>query len=135
MRTAPGIPEAAADDEHPAVRALVRLARPGRQCCRDVGFIDAAHDRREFGQRGGHHAQIVEPHHASVFWTSAQVQAGFETDKTYRELRAHRLLSHRTAVGIDSRRNVQRQHGTTRAIDGTDHRQRLGACRRPEPGA
>jgi hypothetical protein len=70
-----------------------------------------------------------------MFRAGAEKLSRLEGNETQREVGAHGLLADRAAVGIDARRDVERQHWPLRRIDGADHLEGLGPGRRTKTRA
>ncbi len=131
---------AAADDEHVPVAALVRGARPPRQCACDRLLADES--------RGGNRpveglcgtARSSSRTRPTRSGPSPDVEPELAPDEGHREIRTHRVAQHRAAVGVQARGNV---HGhdrlpgrVDRARSRTRPRRSLRArvpCRRSHP--
>ena len=101
----------------PAEIALVGLAAATRQGAGDLALDQPREQRLEARLRGRRHLKVVENEPTDQLGPGAEKQAGLERNEADRAIRAHRRAHDRAAVGIQSRRQIERKHRPTAGVD------------------
>ena len=115
-RTAPGMPGPPPTIRYATEIALVRLAARRGKRARDLALDQPLQQRRKRASAGGRHLEIVEQQPPDQLGPVAEKQAGLERDEADRAVRADRRAHDRAAVGVQSRRQIERKHRPIAAL-------------------
>jgi len=125
----------AADAQHVAMLALVRIGVPRRQPARQLLRAAQPGGRGEFIERADLQVQAIEQHLAVEVAGHARVQAPLGRHEAQGHRCAHRGAGGMAGVRVQARRHVQRQHRHPRGIDALDHGLRRIRRRPGQPDA
>ena len=127
--------DAAADDEHASLSALMSRATPARQRRGDRVLVNAPGCRLNECKRAGRHAKTIEEYVASVIGSDAQVEPQLESDEGHRSVGDNRCAERVPGIGVQAARNIKGEHRRRARVDSADpirHRA-VDGSRQPRP--
>ncbi len=125
----------AAADQHVAQRALVDRFRPRRQHAPDNIAGQAFGVRIQVPVDRFRHLQVVEQRAANAVRCLAGFQSALAPDEAHRDLGMDGLAQHRTGVGVQPGRHIDRNDRGAGSIDRIDHLGVVVANLAVQPGA